>query len=302
MKNSYNFQEVNLFHPQLHKNIDLLPYEQALKEARYLTFPLEEMLSLLHQLNEFECGRSLLVNRRLTGYWRAYAIMYAPYMKLNHPLEDWLINHAPFTIATREVFKNFQQEVQKRLKDNMALSAIPCGLMDTFLSLNYENTHNIKLIGIDSEPESINYAKQNVVKQGFKGAVSFHQKDAWNLGEAEKYDLIINHGLNMYEYNELKVILLYKELYKSLNPNGTLMVSFLTPPPALSDESTWQNYDPLAVQKQKAIFNEILNTKWQAFRTEGQTRTYLESVGFTVKNIIYDIQGMAPIIIAEKCS
>lgn len=300
MRNNYALQEVSFIHPQLHTNVDLQPYEQALKEARYLTFPLEEMLDLLYQLNEFELGRSLLVNRGLTGYWRAYAILHAPYMNLKHPLEHWLVHDAPATLGTREIFKNFQEETQKRLRNNMSLSAIPCGLMDTFLSLDYKSTHNISLIGIDSDAETINYAKQNVAKQGFTGAVSFHQKDAWSLGVFEKYDLIVNHGLNMYEYDEQRVILLYKEFYKSLIPNGTLIVSFLTPPPALSDESTWRNFDSQAVLKQKAIFNEILNTKWQAFRTEAQTKAYLESAGFTVANIIYDNQGMAPIVIAEK--
>ena len=119
MRNNYAVQEVNFVHPQLHTNVDLHPYEQALKEARYLTFPLEEMLDLLYQLNEFELGRSLLVNRRLTGYWRAYAILHAPHMHLKHPLEHWLINNAPIAIATREIFKNFQAEIQKRLKNNI---------------------------------------------------------------------------------------------------------------------------------------------------------------------------------------
>ncbi len=301
MKNSYALQEVNFIHPQLPEEVNLGAYERNLKEAKYLTFPLEEMLELLYQLNEFELGRSLLINRRLTGYWRAYAILHAPYMQLKHPLEHWLINVAPITIATREIFKNFQKEIQKRLEDNMVLSAIPCGLMDTFLSLDYKDTKNVRLIGIDSDAETINYAKQNVAMQGFTGSVAFYQKDAWNLGDNyEKHDLIINHGLNMYEYDEQRVILLYKEFFQALHSGGTLIVSFLTPSPALSDESTWRNFDRCAIQKQQAIFTEILNTKWQAFRTEGQTRTYLEIVGFKIKDVIYDHQGMGPVVIAEK--
>jgi SAM-dependent methyltransferase len=300
MKNIYPIQREEFFHSSLNGEIDLHPYEKALKEARYLTFPLEEMLALLYQLNEFDLGRSLLINRCLTGYWRAYAILHAPHMNLKHPLENWLINNAPIARATREIFKNFCNVVQKRLSNHMVLSAIPCGLMDTFLSLDYRNTSDIRLIGVDSDAETINYAKQNVAKLGFTGAVSFYQKDAWNLGEIEKYDLIINHGLNMYEYDEERLLLLYKEFHKALTPKGILIFSFLTPPPALSDESTWRDFDPKAVQKQKAIFSEILNTKWQAFRTEGQTKEYLETAGFTVADIIYDSQGMAPTVIAEK--
>ncbi|OJX12273.1 MAG: hypothetical protein BGO77_03740 [Caedibacter sp. 37-49] len=301
MKNSYALQEVNFIHPQLHEEVDLRAHEKKLKEARYLTLPLEEMLELLYQLNEFELGRSLLINRRFTGYWRAYAILHAPHMSLKHPLENWLINVAPISLAIREVFKNFQTEVQKRLRNAMSLSAIPCGLMNTFLSLNYKNINNVKLVGIDSDTETINYAKQNVAMQGFTGSVSFHQKDAWNLGDNyEKYDLIINHGLNVYEYDEQRVKSLYNELYKVLNNKGTLLVSFFTPSPALSDDSTWRNFDPYAVKKQKAIFADIINSKWQAYRTEGQTRSYLEAVGFKIKEVIYDHQGMAPIVIAEK--
>lgn len=300
MRNSYALQEVNFVHPRLHRNVDLQPYEKALREARYLTFPLEEMLDFLYQLNEFEFGRSLLVNRGLTGYWRAYTIMYAPYMDLKHPLEDWMINEAPLSLAVRETFAIFQAEIQKRLKDNMSLSAIPCGLMDTLLSLDYRNTRNIRLIGIDSDAETINYAKQNVAKQGFRGAVSFHQKDPWNFGEFEKYDFIVNHGLNIYEDDDQKVIRLYKGFYKALHSDGMLIISFFTPPPTLSDESTWKNFDPQALQKQKAILKEILNIKWQAFRTEGQTKAHLEGAGFTIVDVIYDSQGMAPTIVAKK--
>ncbi|AIL12892.1 hypothetical protein IM40_04200 [Candidatus Paracaedimonas acanthamoebae] len=300
MRNSYALQEENFIHPQLHEKVDLQPYEQALKKARYLTFPLEEMLDLLYQLNEFELGRALLVNRGLTGYWRAYTIMYAPYMNLKHPLENWIINEAPLTRAVRETFTIFQEEIQKRLRDNMSLSAIPCGLMDTLLSLDYRHISNIHLIGIDSDAESINYAKQNVAKHGFRGTVSFHQKDPWNLGDFEKYDFIVNHGLNVYEHDDQKVILLYEEFYKALHSNGILIISFFTPPPTLSDESTWKNFDPKALQMQKAISNEILNIKWQAFRTEGQTKDHLEAAGFTIMDIIYDSQGMAPTVIARK--
>ena len=81
-----------------------------------------------------------------------------------------------------------------------------------------------------------------------------------------------------------------------------LVTSFLTPPPTLSEDSPWRNYDPLEALKQNTLFSEVIGVQWQAFRTEGQTRAQLEQAGFTPDNIQfrYDSQGMFPTVIAKK--
>ena len=96
------------------------------------------------------------------------------------------------------------------------------------------------------------------------------------------------------------MIELYKNFYNALKPGGTLITSFLTPPPAISYNSPWKNYDPEALIKQKAIFGDVIGSKWQNFRTEEETRSQLEKADFKVVDVIYDHQQMFPTIIATK--
>jgi hypothetical protein len=68
--------------------------------------------------------------------------------------------------------------------------------------------------------------------------------------------------------------------------------SFLAPPTTLNPNSTWKNYEFADILKQKAVFSDILQVKWQTFRTEGQIKARLENVGFKIMDVIYDTQGM----------
>ena len=131
-------------------------------------------------------------------------------------------------------------------------------------------------------------------------SVSLIKKDAWDLGVDEQYDILTSNGLNIYEPDDKKVVALYKQFFKALKPNGTLITSFLTPPPVLSPNSSWKDYDPAAALKQKAVFVDILQVAWQSFRTEAQTREQLLQAGFTDIAIVYDKQGMFPTVIARK--
>ena len=128
----------------------------------------------------------------------------------------------------------------------------------------------------------------------------FYNRDAWNLGVEGEYDLLTSNGLNIYEPDDQKVTALYRQFHKALRPGGTLVTSFLTPPPMIFPESTWRNFNPGDLKKQKAIFSDILQVQWQAFRTEAQTRAQLEEAGFKIREVIYDTQGMFPTVIAER--
>ncbi|MDP3532757.1 MAG: methyltransferase domain-containing protein [Alphaproteobacteria bacterium] len=286
-----------------HDHNGVLDYEQnqqRLKSAKNLTLPLEEELILLKQLYEFDLGNFLFKNKGLNGYWTSYIILHAPQKKLDHPLENWIIHEAPTVKATQERFKIFNQQLQKNLKNNMCLASIPCGLMDDLLRLDFSNVENIKLIGIDLDDHSLTLARENADLLKKNVTTSFLKKDAWNLDIHEQYDVLTSNGLNIYEPDDQKVVALYKQFYNALKPNGLLIASFLTPPPALSKESSWRNVNAENAMKQKAIFADILQVQWQAFRTENQTRTQLEKTGFKGIEIMYDSQGMFPTIIARK--
>ncbi len=286
-------------HKNKTENFDLSVFERQLEAKTDLSLPLETEKGLLRQLSEFELGRFLLRNKGLNGYWTSYAILHGIEKENLPALEDWFLRKAPTVKATRERFYIFQKQLQKRLKNGATIASVPCGLMDDLLMLDYTNFKDVSLEGIDLDQESLNLANENAKKHGIKN-VQFKKKDAWSLGVQNKYDLITSNGLNIYEQNEEKLIKLYREFYVSLKPGGVLITSFLTPPPAISKESTWKNYDIDAAIKQKAIFSDIIQAKWQAFQTEKNTRKQLAKAGFRVLEVIYDSQGMFPTIIAQK--
>jgi len=127
------------------------------------TSDLDEKIKLLTELSEFELGRFLLTQRGLNGYWTAYVILHGPSLVGLSPLESWILHRAPGIKGTRERFFIFQQQVQKRLLNNMALASIPCGLMDDLLTLDYSELSDITLTGIDLDLSSLNLARKNAI-------------------------------------------------------------------------------------------------------------------------------------------
>lgn len=270
-----------------------------IKNNTNLNLSQEQTLELLKQLHAFELGRSLLVNGGLDGYWIAYVISYA-YQKENlHPLEDWIVHNAPLAIATRQRFHTFQREIEKRLHDHMQIASIPCGLMDDLLTLDEKSHQGITLTGIDLDHTILVEAASNAQKHN-KTNISFSQQDAWNLKDKERYDLVCSNGLSIYVSDYQKSVALYKNIAQTLKKNGTLITSFLTPPPALDPKSPWSLKNPADALKQKAIFVDILQAKFNAFWSQEQMQSILNEAGFMVKEIIYDEQKLFPTVIAHK--
>ena len=193
--------------------------------------------------------------------------------KILSPLEHWILHHAPVTKSTRERFFIFQDQLQKYLKNDIKMASIPCGLMDDLLSLDYSHIANAELTGIDLDGESLDLAQRNA-KNIHNDAIqiAFHQRNAWDLNIIDKFNIIASNGLNIYEPDESKVIALYHEFWKALTTGGILITSFLTPPPALSSESTWKNVNPADALKQKALFVDIIQASWQAFSEQKNKR------------------------------
>jgi SAM-dependent methyltransferase len=274
--------------------------EARLKNSDHLTLPLTTELELLRQLTEFELGRFLIQNKGLNGYFTHYIISGNHEHVPHNSLEYWVLNHAPAVKATQERFYIFQAEIQKRLATGTTLASIPCGLMNDLLSLDYSHAHDVNLVGIDIDPKSLELAQNNIGRLKPPANTTLALKDAWSIDASNQFDLITSNGLNIYEPSEERVTTLYQKFYSALRPEGYLITSFLTPPPTLSPSSTWRNYEVKDILQQKAIFSDILQVKWQVFRTEDQTRAQLEHAGFKVLDVIYDSQGMFPTVIAQK--
>lgn len=261
-------------------------------------------LDLLHQLSQFELGRFLLLNRGINGFWTHYILTY-PWTSKKENLtfvEEFILERAPIMLATQERFKIFLQENQKAVRNGARLTCIPSGIMGELLYLSLENINDIKLIGVDYDPDALNDATLLAKQQNLSSIVELKMDDAWSMRFENQFDLISSNGLSIYEPDDTRVTQLFDTFYKALKPRGKLVTSFLTTPPTLSDECEWNTsvIDQNNLLLQKIIFADILAVKWQCYRSSAKTKEQLESVGFEAINFIYDKAKMFPTVVAYK--
>lgn len=266
---------------------------------------IEEQLDLLTQLSKFGFGQCLITNRGITGLWTRHMVLYPRWRKEQPeldaaltPLNRWLLNQSPVVLATQQRFTYFQKLLQENLHDNMTIASIPCGLMDDLLTLDYKQTSNIQLVGIDLDKEALSTAEDNAKKHHLEKQASFRLCNAWQIEYFQEFDMITSNGLNFYEADNEKVVALYKKFHAALKPNGLLITSFLTPPPSLHPDSSWDmekiNKEDLRIQK--VLFTYILTVRFQAYRTEQQTKQQLIDAGFKDIKFIYDKAKLFPTV------
>jgi len=266
-------------------------------------------LELVDELMQFELGRFLIENRGLNGIWTSYIVLHpikGRITRLNSAgqpfsdLESWLLNRAPAFLATQERFAIFQELTQQNLKSGMQLASIPCGLMDDLLSLDYSGLHGVEVTGIDLDDTSLKAAAINFDTRKPLISAHFEKKDAWTLDTCEHWDFITSNGLNIYIPEDSKVTQLYRQFHQSLKPAGQLLISFLSKSPSQDPQSPWEIYDKADLKLHMLLFSEILQIKWQSFRTVAQTRAQLEAAGFEVQTVRYDGQRLFPTVLAKK--
>ena len=269
----------------------------------------QDQLELLEKLASFEFGRFLIERGGLNGYWTHYVITHPTNDQLTnpqdepfHPLEAFLLNSAPTCLATQQRFTIFKEQIQKEMKEGCSLASVPCGLMADLLDLDYSSLHAFTLHGVDLDPEALALAKSYAQGKGLGSHCDFSLKNAWSLEITEQFDLIASNGLAMYEPDDDKVIDLYRQFYTALKPNGTLITSFLTPPPAPGLKTEWK-VDLVNLKDalmQKILFADVLDAKWQAFRSEEVVRNQLKQAGFASIEILYDKAHIFPVVSAKK--
>lgn len=264
----------------------------------------KQQLELVDQLSEFELGRFLIERGGLNGYWTHYVVTY-PEMKKDksfHALESFILNSAPTCKATQERFQIFKSQIKRHLHEGCSFASIPCGIMGEFLDLDFKNLKNYSLYGIDVDPETLTSASDYAEKKGLSSHCQFVERDAWDLNLKGKFDLIASNGLAIYEPDDQKVVDLYREFYKALKPNGILITSFLTPPPIPGQITEWlpSEFNPQDALLQKIVFVDVLDAKWQAYRTAETVKKQLQQAGFKEIVIIYDKAHVFPTVISRK--
>ncbi len=275
---------------------------QSLGDKDYVT--VDRQLQLLNEMTGFELGVFLLKNKGANGYWIHHLLTH-PWSNAHQErtdLDNFFLERAPLSLATQERFLIFLREIQKSVKDGARLASIPSGLLGELLYLDLKGHSDVQLIGIDYDEETLRDAKELADKRGLAHCIELHKADAWELNLSDSFDLISSNGLNIYEPDDTKVTALYKVFHDALKPGGKLVTSFATPPPQLTDCCEWKmdriNKEDLLLQR--IIHSDILEAKWQCFRSSEQTKKQLESAGFQDIRFIYDRAHLYPTVIALK--
>ena len=269
--------------------------------------PIEKQLEMIDLLAGFELGRFLLERGGFNGYWTDYLVRHPQRGSdtiFSNVLEDFLLNRAPTALATQERFQIFKREIQKRLGSNAALASIPCGLMADLFDLDFTQVSGISLTGIDLDSEAIEGASERARQRGLSHCCQFFQREAWELDLGAAFDFIASNGLSIYEPDDAKVVALYEEFFKALKPGGYLITSFLSMPPFPGLKTGWKlnevNLEDALLQK--FIFSDLLEAKWQIYRSEEEVKSQLEKAGFCDIEIVYDRAHIFPTIIGKKAS
>jgi len=274
-------------------------------------FTVERMTDLLDQMTQFELGRFMIQNQGLDGYWSDYIISHPKSRRASgldkegkplHELEKKILDVFPGMRATQKRFEHFLDMNQKMVKDGAVLCSIPCGCMRDLLDLDYSGITNIRLVGIDLDPDSLVNTKTLAKKKGLEQWVTVMEQDAWELSAQEEYSLISSSGLTLYEPNDDKVTALYKRFHDAIRPGGMLVTSYFTPPPLDGAESEWDFtlIDNEALMLSKVITLDICNMKFNHFRTTKQTKVQLQDAGFETVEFIFDKRRMFPTAVAYK--
>lgn len=290
--------------------LDVPPFYDS-AETQESFFTIESIHAALHQ---FPLGRHLLKNGSLNGYWTEYILMH-PVLRTEPGkdrhgnslslLELFILEKAPIALATQQrfqIFRKISQQIIDEADEGYSFASIPCGLMEDLLGLDYNNLNNFSITGIDIDPDSIVQAKQKAIDRGLDANTFFIEADVFALEIEDQFDLIFSNGLNIYIEEESKLLDLYKNFHNMLKPKGCLIISFVTPPPALSLESPWDleklNQEHQAIQG--LIFKDVIKVKWQHFRTVNEMQTHLQAAGFSDIKITYDVARLMPTIVASR--
>lgn len=271
----------------------------------------KQQLDILDDLSSFPLGRFFIKTKGADGFWTDYIINYPQnglVTGLNSegshfsPVEKFILEKSPLTLATRERFKIFQTYLQKSLRNDMEIASIPCGVMRDLLSLDYSQLSSISIIGIDLDPKSLRLAKQLALEYSLEDYVQLFQKDAWNLTFKDQIDLITSNGLNVYIFDTEKRIQLYKAFHHALKKGGTLIIGVLTYPPGYTKKSDWilERISGEDLLMEKILFKDVLGCKWGNFRTSDEIYEDFFSTGFSDVQVIFDQYHIFPTVIANK--
>ncbi|MGE3954546.1 MAG: methyltransferase domain-containing protein [Parachlamydiales bacterium] len=277
--------------------------EAARKNQRELPgFSIAMQQQALIELADCGLGQFYLRNRGLNGYWIDYIVTHPDQREERQNLstaERFLLEEAPLSLATQERHRHFHAAIRAHVRPGMTLASVPCGLMGELL---LSGLPEVKLIGIDLDPEALLLAAKRAEEAGLAQQTTLYLRDAWELGMNEEVDLLTSNGLSIYIDDDERVLALFREFYQALKPGGLLITSTLTPPPTLDPQSEWrmEAIDLVALAKQKLLISDLVQANFAALRSSTRVAELLQAAGFDLAEVIADRAGLFPSLIARK--
>ena len=261
----------------------------------------EELCDMLEQLTKIDLGKFFLINGGANGYWTDYFLNFPREKIASLPYIEQILFNSEVMVATYQRQQIFKQENQEKLHNGAHLAAIPSGLMSELLDLDYSFIPNIEITAIDIDQQSFEYSKQKYPDLYAKYTINQACQDALEMDIQNRFDLISSNGLTIYIPDDKLVAKLFSNFYKALKPGGKLVTSFLTYP-ASFPEKTEQSYTKNQAKEQLEIglFVDILQVKWNAFRTTSQFSQLISAAGFRNLKIIPDEKNIFPTVVAYK--
>ncbi|MFZ9035628.1 MAG: SAM-dependent methyltransferase [Francisellaceae bacterium] len=281
-------------------------YDKALREIENRIGDTKNLLELLERLKGAKLGRYLIENRGINAFWTDVVVNF-PLMSqaqkeiLN--LTDYdieMLTHLPTLCATQERFGIFKQEIAKLLMGNNTILVAPSGLLPEIVSQDFsDKTVHITACDIDAETQTL--LKKRLQATPLESYVDYCCEDIFCFDRANRYDLVVSNGLNIYIADSDRLKTLFAIFYSALRSKGVMITSFLTHPIG-HPQSPWQmdKIDQNKLLEQKRIFVDILQATWSHFRSEAEMRKLLSDIGFIDIELILDRRGMFPTIKAIK--
>nr|BFD31546.1 class I SAM-dependent methyltransferase [Pigmentibacter ruber] len=280
---------------------------QRIKEKKLDTTTEQELILLLEKMYSTEMGRFMIEHSGFNGYWTEYVCSYPDLKKQGFKLtenefEKYLLENLPFYLATQSRFQIFKTEIKKRLRDNISIASLPCGLMTDILLQDFKGINNFQLHGIDLDQSALDQAKAIALSKGLIHHCTFTREDGRKIEHKNQFDLVTSNGFNIYVDDEDKNIAFYKKIYQALTDKGELITSTIVPPPTEDPYSSWElkkiNLDALKIQA--IVMNYFTEFNKNNFKSAEKLCIILKKAGFNEFQVIPDNLGIFPTIIAKK--
>ncbi len=299
MQSNFSHKLTNYSSEELDQRISEIKHGLIANSSFLSGYSSQQLINIVDELAGFDLGKFLIINQGVNGYWTDYLIN-TPRDKISQlPELEQSIMLSSLITATYQRQQIFKRENQLKVSNGNHLASIPSGLMSELLDLDYSQIDNINITAIDLDLQAFEYSQQKYPGLYNKYNIQTMCCDALALDFTEQFDLISSNGLSIYIEDDKQVQQLFNNFYSALKPKGKLVTSFLTYPHSFSSKSEQLDI-PASDKLGIAIFADILQVKWNSYRTTQQIKELVSNAGFTDIEVFGDQKYIFPTLIAYK--